>query len=239
VIVNKRKLLCSSICLCLANFAFVEAALAKNSGRNPCKALRNDPNVVVVTGGIYNGSAETEGKIIIGSNRADDITGTPYDDVICGNNGNDTVRGGAGADTIYGGNGNDSLYGEGFAAPATCAPTGAYTGQCDDTIRGNNGKDKIYGENGHDDLAGGTGKDRLYGDFTDNVTCPESSTVDIGGVLTNVPNCDDTLTGGNGKDSLNGGPRDDSLDGRRGNDQCTGTADDTPGNIASCETILP
>ena len=169
---NKRKLLCGSICLCLANFAFVEAALAKNNGGNPCKALKNDPTVVVVTGGVYDGSAETEGKTIIGSNRADDITGTPYDDVICGNNGNDTVRGGEGADTIYGGNGNDSLYGEGFATPAACAPTGAYTGECDDTIRGNNGKDKIYGENGDDDLAGGTGKDRLYGDFTDNVHLP-------------------------------------------------------------------
>ncbi len=237
---NKRKLLCSSICLCLANFAFVEAALAKNSGGNPCKALKNDPNVVVVSDGVYDGSAETEGMTIIGSNRADDITGTPYNDVICGNNGNDTVRGGDGADTIYGGNGNDTLYGdEGLATPTACALPGEYVvGACDDKIAGNNGKDTIYGENGDDELAGGTGKDMLYGDFMDNVTCLGGSTVDMGGVLTDVLNCDDTLMGGNGKDALNGGPGNDSLNGGRSKDQCTGTADDILGGIVSCETTL-
>ncbi len=231
---NKRKLLCTSICLCLANVAFVEAALAKNSGGNPCKAFKNYPNAVFVTDGFYDGSTETiEGKIIIGSNKADDITGTPFDEVICAKNGNDTVRGGEGADTIYGGNGNDSLYGEGFDRPTVCADPGAYMHECDDMIYGNNGKDKIYGENGDDELAGGTGKDWLYGD---NETCPESSTVDIGGVLTDVPNCDDELDGGNGKDALNGGPGDDDLDGGRSKDQCTGTDTDTSGLIVRCET---
>lgn len=232
---NKRKLLYTSICLCLANIAFVEVALAKNSSGNACDAS-TCAVVNVDVNGFYDGSGDLECKTIIGSNNADDITGTPFDDCITGNNGNDTIRGGEGIDTIYGGNGNDSLYGEGFET--TCAPAGEYAGECDDTIRGNNGKDKIYGENGEDDLGGGNGKDRLFGDFnsTDINTCLESSTDSTAAA---VPNCDDTLTGGNGKDKLKGGPGDDSLHGGRGKDRCTGTADDTSGDIASCETTLP
>ncbi len=50
-------------------------------------------------------------KSILGSNAADDFTGSAGNDVILGNGGDDALKGGAGNDTISGGTGLDTLTG--------------------------------------------------------------------------------------------------------------------------------
>jgi hypothetical protein len=143
------------------------------------------------------------GQIIIGSNGANNIEGTPGDDIICGNNGNDIIDGREGNDEIHGNNGSDDLFG----------------GLGDDTLHGGNGSDYLSGyDDDNDDLndaelddhdpetddsdedwlEGGNGKDDLFGG-------PD----------------DDKLLGENGKDNLNGGDGFDAVDGGNGKDQCT------------------
>ncbi len=84
------------------------------------------------------------GCTIIGSARADDITGTHGRDVICGLGGNDTILGGGGADVIYGGPGADILTG----------------GVGNDVLRGGAGNDTLRGKDGRRDIVdGGRGSD--------------------------------------------------------------------------------
>lgn len=80
---------------------------------------------------------------ISGTNKADNITGTPGDDVIAGGNGDDTINGLGGDDVLCGGNGKDELIG----------------GDGNDTLFGDNGKDTLDGGPGYDTLHGGNSPD--------------------------------------------------------------------------------
>ena len=236
---NKRKLLCGSICLCLANFAFVEAALAKNNGGNPCKALKNDPTVMLSSAAFMTAALKQKARPLSVQTELT-ISPGPHTKMSSAEI-TATIPSAAVRAQIL------------FTAETAKIPSTVKGLQLPQrarqlehtrenvTIRSEaiTAKTKSTAKMGMMTSPAAPARIGYTVIFTDNVPCLESSTVDIEGVLTNVPNCDDTLTGGNGKDSLNGGPGDDSLYGGRSNDQCTGTADDTPGNIASCETTLP
>jgi Ca2+-binding RTX toxin-like protein len=79
----------------------------------------------------------TEIVRVLGSNAADNITGSADDDIIFGRNANDVIRGYDGNDTLYGGNNDDTLYGD-------------------------DGDDILYANNGNDVLYGGAGLDQMY-----------------------------------------------------------------------------
>lgn len=81
-----------------------------------------------------------DGKVptIVGTNRAEQIKGSPVADVIAGLGGKDTISGLAGNDVACGGAGKDKL-------------------------NGGKGKDRLKGEKGNDQLIGGKGKDTLIG----------------------------------------------------------------------------
>jgi Ca2+-binding RTX toxin-like protein len=140
---------------------------------------------------------------IIGTSKADTLTGTPGNDLILGlegadiingNSGDDCILGGSGADTINGNDGNDVIFGEEGA----------------DTINGNNGNDFISGGKGADTLRGQNGDDHLIGNEA-------ADTLDGG-------NGDDILEGSEGADTLRGGNGNDVLIGGAGVDYANGNA---------------
>ena len=106
------------------------------NGSTAARASDHDP---VIVGLDLQGPA---GKEIIGTNRADELTGTAGDDIIDARNGADSVEGLAGADILLGGNGRDLLIG----------------GAGNDTIIGGNGRDVLIGGLGDDLLIGGNGR---------------------------------------------------------------------------------
>ena len=146
---------------------------------------------------------------IIGTAKAETLTGTPGNDLIMGlegadningNGGDDCILGGTGADSINGNNGNDVVFGEDGA----------------DTINGNNGKDLLDGGKGADSIKGQNDEDHLIGG-------QDADTLDGGNDNDILEGGDaaDTLKGGNGKDILigdagidfaNGGPNIDTCD---------------------------
>ncbi|TAN58804.1 MAG: hypothetical protein EPN20_15950, partial [Magnetospirillum sp.] len=85
------------------------------SGADPSNVgtMTLGPVAITVTGGAYDGSAETRTLSITGSSGADIIIGGQSDDIVYAGAGNDTVSGGGGADLIIAGsgNGNDTYYG--------------------------------------------------------------------------------------------------------------------------------
>ncbi|MEE9415966.1 MAG: matrixin family metalloprotease, partial [Acidimicrobiales bacterium] len=140
-----------------------------------------------------------KGKVatIVGTDGADDLTGTDGDDVIVGlagddeidgGGGNDTICGNSGDDRISGGDGNDKIYG----------------GSGDDMIRGEDGRDTIIGQGGSDALGGGRGRDLIKGGKGDDFLFGNRGR--------------DKLVGQGGDDVLKGGPGVDILKGGRGND---------------------
>jgi len=143
---------------------------------------------------------------IIGTSKAETLTGTPGNDLILGlegadiingNNGDDCILGGSGAENkIHGNNGNDVIFGEAGA----------------DHINGNNGDDLIFGGTGADVIDGGNGNDHLVGN-------EQADKLDGG-------NGDDLLEGNEGPDSLRGGNGDDILNGNDGADSLRGDAGD-------------
>ena len=146
---------------------------------------------------------------IIGTSKAETLTGTPGNDLIMGfegadkingNGGDDCILGGIGADTLNGNGGNDVIFGEAGA----------------DSMNGNDGNDLLVGGNGADTLRGENGQDHLIGG--------ESA---------------DTLDGGNDNDLLEGGSAADSMRGGNGNDTLIGNAgiDSANGNagIDTCD----
>jgi Ca2+-binding RTX toxin-like protein len=145
---------------------------------------------------------------IIGTSKADNLTGTPGNDLILGlegadkiegNGGDDCILGGTGADSINGNEGDDVIFGEDGA----------------DTINGNNGNDFINGGGGADTLRGQNGKDHLIGGLA-------ADTLD-GGNDNDVlegNEAADTLRGGNGDDILLGGVGVDFANGNAGTDTC-------------------
>ncbi len=145
---------------------------------------------------------------IIGSSKAETLTGTPGNDLIMGlegadkingNGGDDCILGGSGADSINGNSDNDVIFGEDGA----------------DTINGNNGDDIIVGGVGADSLKGENGQDHLRGGLN-------ADTLDGGNnddILEGNEHAD-TLKGGNGSDNLDGGSGVDTANGNNGIDTC-------------------
>lgn len=93
---------------------------------------------------------------IIGSSKAETLTGTPGNDLIMGldgadkingNGGDDCILGGTGADTINGDGGGDVLFGEAHA----------------DSLNGGDGEDLLIGAGGADTMKGASGNDTLRG----------------------------------------------------------------------------
>jgi Ca2+-binding RTX toxin-like protein len=84
---------------------------------------------------------------IDGTDLADWLYGTAYDDDIHGRGGNDVLFGGAGNDTLWGDAGDDYLYG----------------GAGNDTLWGYDGDDYLYGGTGNDWIIGGAGKNFMDG----------------------------------------------------------------------------
>jgi Ca2+-binding RTX toxin-like protein len=91
---------------------------------------------------------------IVGTARADRITGTRGNDVICGLGGNDRIKGAGGIDIIDGANGNDRVSG-GRSKDKLIGLRGR------DRLNGNAGNDRVGGGRGRDVLRGAAGKDRL------------------------------------------------------------------------------
>ena len=145
---------------------------------------------------------------IIGTSKAENLTGTPGNDLIMGlegadkiegNSGDDCILGGTGADRINGNSGNDAIFGESGA----------------DTINGNGGNDLIVGGTGADTLRGENGQDHLIGN--------ESADTLEGGNdndLLEGNEAPDTMRGGNGDDELMGGAGIDTANGNSGTDTC-------------------
>jgi Ca2+-binding RTX toxin-like protein len=113
---------------------------------------------------------------IVGTDGADQITGTPGADVIVGLGGNDVIKGGDQADVICGDGGDDVINGK----------------SGEDLLLGEQGNDRLNGAGKNDQLFGGPGKDRLGGGFGRDRL--------FGG-----PGVDQ-LFGGFGQDTLRGGP---------------------------------
>ncbi|MEM7189246.1 MAG: family 16 glycosylhydrolase, partial [Pseudomonadota bacterium] len=83
----------------------------------------------------------------VGTNRAEMMRGTMFDDVINAGTGRDKVYGREGDDLISGEIGNDRLFG----------------GADSDVLDGGDGHDRLFGGYGSDTLDGGKGTDRLFG----------------------------------------------------------------------------
>ena len=93
---------------------------------------------------------------IVGTNRADNLRGTPERDVIVARGGDDVVRalggndlvcGNGGADLLTGGRGHDTLYGQ----------------RGNDRLHGQRGNDRLHGHRGNDVLRGGPGRNIMRG----------------------------------------------------------------------------
>lgn len=100
---------------------------------------------------------------IVGTVRADFLTGTSGPDVVYlgygndrfdGLGGDDVICGGGSKDTITGGEGDDTLYGEEGDDTLTA-------GVGDDTVISGAGRDKVFDGSGDDTLLGGPGTDLL------------------------------------------------------------------------------
>jgi Ca2+-binding RTX toxin-like protein len=91
----------------------------------------------------------------LGTNAADTINGTQFNDAINGNSGGDTLNGLDGDDIIFGNAGNDTVDG----------------GNGSDIIRGGGSVDTIFGGAGNDNIQGGFGTDFIFGgDDQDTIT---------------------------------------------------------------------
>lgn len=219
-----KKLIYTSIWLCLGGLALSQGAWAKSDNANkqswkkcPESVIQNAD--VVLTKKFPNARFNDNGT-------PDDISDDVYEAwdktfsnfevkagpsdlgidglTIIGNNRANNIEGTPGDDIICGLNGNDVINGlEG-----------------NDQIHGNNGSDDLFGGLGDDTLYGGNGSDYLsgYDDDNDDLNDAELDDQD--------PETDDSdedwLEGGNGKDDLSGGPDDDKLLGENGKDNLNG-----------------
>ncbi len=164
-----------------------------------------------------------EAAILVGGTQdADDIYGTGFNDSIGGGEGADTLQGAGGADLMSGGLGNDSLLG-GDGADTIYGDGGA------DTIRGDIGADIILGGAGNDTLEGGAGNDTLDGgagtdtaNYADRALAvainPFINTAAVtGGELDTISNIEN-FTGGSGNDTIQGTFGVNAISGGGGND---------------------
>ncbi|SDP88699.1 Ca2+-binding protein, RTX toxin-related [Phyllobacterium sp. YR620] len=187
------------------------------------------------------------GGVFVGTDLADDISGTSGDDIIdaragkdsiFASDGDDNVVGGSGDDTIYGGAGNDILFG-GSGNDWISGGAGkdrVFAGSGNDIAFGDDGDDWISGGEGSDLIFGGSGNDCLLGDFGDDV-------LDGGGGDDSVFGDDgndrllgasgaDKLDGGGGNDFLSGGEGSDTVAGGQGNDVVAGDMDAVADNYS-------
>ncbi len=113
-------------------------------------------NVIVGTAKADTISGVVGTDLIFGLAERDTISGGPADDsaidVLCGGTGDDTLRGGAGNDVLNGGSGPDTLEG-GDGNDQLWGGAGA------DVLRGEAGDDVLHGEGGGDQFSGGAGTD--------------------------------------------------------------------------------
>lgn len=139
-----------------------------------------------------------------GRNGHDTLFGEGGGDVLTGHAGDDSIDGGAGDDNLDGGAGNDALLG----------------GANDDVVRGQGGDDALDGGIGLDTLTGGFGNDTLLGDAgADSLSGQGGDDLIEGG------DGIDRLDGGDGNDILRGDAGADMMFGRTGNDLMDGGAD--------------
>ncbi|KAA0578723.1 calcium-binding protein [Azospirillum sp. Sh1] len=197
-------------------------------------------------GGTAEGDVLIGVENLIGSSRADLLTGDAQDN---------TLRGGAGADTLIGGDGSDTADYTGSTAGVTVSlADGTVAGgdaagdvlsgienltgsASDDRLTGDEGANRLRGGGGNDTLIGGTGADSLSGgagiDTADYSASDAAVSVDLatgigrgghaeGDRLDGVEN----LIGTGFADSLIGDGAANYLDGRGGADSLSGGAGD-------------
>jgi len=173
-----------------------------------------------VTGGIASGQMVSSDsgtdtltgfEVFIGTQFADNVTGSDAADTLFGGLGNDTLIGGLGNDVIDGGEGADSMVG----------------GAGDDTYYRNSTNDVIVevADEGIDTVITGLSISALFANV-ENATLTGSANRNVTGnalnntILGNAGN--NLLIGRNGNDSLNGGEGSDTLIGGKGSDTLIG-----------------
>ncbi len=132
-------------------------------------------------GAIERGAAPADGKALVGSGAADNLTGSAGADILCGMGGDDSLSGSSGPDFIDGGNGADVLKG-GSGSDGLVGRLGP------DVVVGGGGPDRIYGGNGpdrcldskdgvkgNDLIDGGAGRDGYRADRRDTIRRVERS----------------------------------------------------------------
>lgn len=198
------------------------------------------------------GNAETAMGMedVLGSVRADNLTGGAGLNRFWGYGSDDTLEGGAGNDSLYGGDGDDRVYG-GTGDDALYDSLGngrLYGGAGDDAVEGDKGKDTMDGGAGTDvlgfwdiDKTGHGARvdlNRLHGNILDdgygnietatgfeNLDGSDKKDTFTGNTKTNLlwgERGDDRLNGGGGADGLYGGYDSDKLYGGLGNDTVMG-----------------
>jgi Ca2+-binding RTX toxin-like protein len=185
--------------------------------------------------GMAYGDSYTAISNAIGSNFADQITGTSGDNVLYGNDGNDILIGGGGNDILWGGSGDDVFKDNGTGTHEYHGDSGtntvSYDGFTNELSVSLSAADNKNGQGGIElyysiqNLIGGSGNDSLTGNNLVNLlNGGDGNDTLIGG------GGNDILLGGNGDDVLNGGTGADQLNGGAGNDTATYT-DSTSGVI--------
>lgn len=155
--------------------------------------------------------APVPGKLLIGTDQADNLTGGVFDDTIRGMGGDDGLNGGAGNDLLEGGDGNDRLY-------DTYGDDTMLGGDGDDYLQVTFGRGYVDGGAGNDEIwvnsfdpstiIGGTGNDKVSAVFNANLITlgAGSDTIAYGGLTNRYTNAlADTVTdftAGNGGDIL-------------------------------------
>ncbi|HKP26934.1 MAG TPA: calcium-binding protein, partial [Dongiaceae bacterium] len=178
---------------------------------------------------------------LIGSGRADTLTGNALDNKLLGSAGNDSLFGNGGYDTLSGGAGADKLNGgsgvsldtasyEGAAAGVTAslklgvAQSGEAAGDTYFSIEnliGSKFNDKLHGDDSYNDIVGGAGNDVIYGYGEEDFLYGGlgNDTIDGG-------DSDDEISGEAGADILHGGLGGDDIAGGTENDKLYGDAGD-------------
>ncbi|WP_308911515.1 DUF4347 domain-containing protein [Pseudokordiimonas caeni] len=157
-----------------------------------------------------------------GTEGADTLTGSGFDDFILPGGGDDIVSTGDGRDTIFGGLGADTVSGGGD-------DDFLIGGQGSDSVVGGSGDDLVYagfeddgddmveGDDGNDTLGGGTGNDTVSGGNGSDLMWGRGGSDSLEGGAG-----DDILFNGAGDDTVSGGDGDDMLWASEGDDMLSG-----------------
>lgn len=164
---------------------------------------------------------------VYGGSGNDVLTGNAGANVLKGNGGDDTLDGGLGADDVSGGDGTDSYsYASRQTGVTVRLDNSGGDGQPgeNDNIRadvenltGGSGDDRLYGDNDPNVIVGGGGNDQVWGNGgNDTISLGDGSVQGWGG------DGNDTITSGDGTGTLDGGSGDDTLTAGNGGDRLTG-----------------